>query len=119
MTHEHHKHVPHNHDHHTNHRAIATDPVCGMSVDSHTAQHRAEHDEQAYYFCSAHCHDKFVAAPDIYLAGKIPIEESTSGTTYTCPMHPQIRQIGPGSCPICGMALPSLSVISGTSLGLG
>ncbi|SEQ39240.1 heavy metal translocating P-type ATPase [Nitrosomonas ureae] len=105
MTHEHHKHVQHNHDHHTNHHAKATDPVCGMTVDSQTAKHRAEHDEHTYYFCSAHCHDKFVATPDIYLAGKIPIEESASDTIYTCPMHPQIRQTGPGSCPLCGMAL--------------
>jgi len=110
MTHEHHEHVQHDHDHHENHRAIATDPVCGMPVDSHTAKHCAEHDEQTYYFCSARCHDKFVAEPDIYRAGKIPIEESTSGTTYTCPMHPQIRQIGPGSCPICGMALEPAEV---------
>ncbi|SOD16279.1 heavy metal translocating P-type ATPase [Nitrosomonas ureae] len=105
MTHEHHKHVQHNHDHHTNHHAKTTDPVCGMTVDSQTAKHRAEHDEHTYYFCSAHCHDKFVATPDIYLAGKIPIEESASDTIYTCPMHPQIRQTGPGSCPLCGMAL--------------
>lgn len=105
-----HEHVQHNHDHHKNHRTIATDPVCGMPVDSHTAKYRAEHDEQTYYFCSAHCHDKFVAEPDIYLAGNIPIEESASDTIYTCPMHPQIRQIGPGSCPICGMALEPAEV---------
>ncbi|MBK9452674.1 MAG: heavy metal translocating P-type ATPase [Bacteroidetes bacterium] len=110
MTHELHEHVQHNHDHHTNHRAIATDPVCGMPVDSHTAKCRAEHDEQTYYFCSAHCHDKFVAKPDIYLAGKTPIEESASDTSYTCPMHPQIRQVGPGNCPICGMALEPAEV---------
>ncbi len=108
--HEHHEHVQHDHDHHTNHRAIATDPVCGMQVDSHTAKHRAEHNEQTYYFCSAHCHDKFVAEPDIYLVGKIPIEESASGAIYTCPMHSQIRQVGPGSCPICGMALEPAEV---------
>ena len=110
MIHEHHEHVQHDHDHHTNHRAIATDPVCGMQVDSHTAKHRAEHNEQTYYFCSAHCHDKFVAEPDIYLVGKIPIEESASGAIYTCPMHSQIRQVGPGSCPICGMALEPAEV---------
>lgn len=107
MTHEH---VQHDHDHHTNHRAIATDPVCGMQVDSHTVKHRAEHDEQTYYFCSAHCHNKFVAEPDIYLAGKTPIEEFASGAIYTCPMHAQIRQVGPGSCPICGMALEPAEV---------
>ncbi|SNX61040.1 Cu+-exporting ATPase [Nitrosomonas ureae] len=105
MTHEHHKHVQHSHDHDTHHHAIATDPVCGMRVDSYTAKHRAEHGEQAYYFCSVHCYDKFVATPDIYLTGKIPIKESASDTIYTCPMHPQIRQTGPGSCPLCGMAL--------------
>ncbi len=110
MTHEHHEHVQHDHDHHANHRAIATDPVCGMPVDPHTAKHCAEHDEQTYYFCSVRCHDKFVAEPDIYRVDKIPVEESTSGTTYTCPMHPQIRQIGPGSCPICGMALEPAEV---------
>lgn len=110
MIHELHEHVQHNHDHHKNHRTIATDPVCGMPVDSHTAKYRAEHYEQTYYFCSAHCHDKFVAKPDIYLAGKTPIEESASDTIYTCPMHPQIRQVGPGSCPICGMALEPTEV---------
>ncbi len=110
MIYEHHEHVQHNHDHHKNHRAIATDPVCGMPVDSHTAKYHAEHDEQTYYFCSVHCHDKFVAAPGIYLAGKIPIEESASDTIYTCPMHPQIRQTGPGSCPVCGMALEPAEV---------
>ncbi len=111
MTHEHVQHNhDHDHDHHTNHRALDTDPVCGMSVDSHTAEYHAEHNEQTYYFCSAHCHDKFVAEPNIYLAGKIPIEESASGTLYTCPMHPQIRQVGPGSCPICGMALEPAEV---------
>jgi len=103
MTHEH-------HDHDTHHHATATDPVCGMPVDSHTAKHRAEHGEHAYYFCSARCHDKFVAAPDTYLTGKIPIEESTPGAIYTCPMHPQIQQIGPGSCPLCGMALEPAEV---------
>ena len=103
--HEHHKHAQHNHDHDTHHHAIATDPVCDMRVDPYTAKHRAEHGEHTYYFCSAHCYDKFVATPDIYLAGKIPIKESTSDAIYTCPMHPQVRQIGPGSCPLCGMAL--------------
>jgi len=110
MTHEHHEHVQHTHDHHTNHRAIATDPVCGMPVDSHTAKYRAEHDEQTYYFCSAHCHDKFVAEPNTYLTGKPPTGESMPGAIYTCPMHPEIRQAGPGSCPICGMALEPVEV---------
>ncbi|WP_280139841.1 heavy metal translocating P-type ATPase [Nitrosomonas communis] len=106
MTHGHHEHVQHDHNLHTNHGDIATDPVCGMPVDSHTAKHRAEHNKHTYYFCSAHCHDKFMAEPDIYLEEKPPpVREFTSNAIYTCPMHPQIRQAGPGSCPICGMAL--------------
>lgn len=63
MTYEHHKDIQHKHDHHTNHPDIATDPVCSMHVDTSTAKYCAEHDHQAYYFCSAHCHGKFVAAP--------------------------------------------------------
>ncbi len=83
------------------------DPVCGMMVDPHTTEHHADHDGHPYYFCSAGCRSKFVAAPNKYLAptelqSNEPVPE---GTIYTCPMHPQIRQIGPGACPICGMAL--------------
>lgn len=80
------------------------DPVCGMTVDPHTAKHRAEQDGQPYYFCSGSCQDKFVADPAAYLgsAKAVPVVEDA---IYTCPMHPEIRQKGPGSCPICGMAL--------------
>ena len=83
------------------------DPVCGMMVDPHGTAHRSEHDGHSYYFCSAGCRSKFVADPDKYLAPAAlqthqPVPE---GTIYTCPMHPQIRQIGPGACPVCGMAL--------------
>ncbi|MDZ4790071.1 MAG: heavy metal translocating P-type ATPase [Hyphomicrobiales bacterium] len=82
------------------------DPVCGMSVDPHTAKHRAEHAGRPYYFCSAGCLAKFVADPAHYLHPQSAEPEPVpDGTIYTCPMHPQIRQIGPGSCPICGMAL--------------
>ena len=83
------------------------DPVCGMSVDPHTAAHRADHDGHPYYFCSAGCRTKFVADPAKYLtpAELQPHEPVPEGTIYTCPMHPQIRQVGPGACPICGMAL--------------
>ena len=77
-----------------------------MSVDPHSAKHRAEYQGRSYYFCSAGCRAKFVADPQKYLAGKArAAEEVPQGTIHTCPMHPQIRQIGPGSCPICGMAL--------------
>jgi Cu+-exporting ATPase len=82
------------------------DPVCGMEVDPHTARHKAEHGGRPYYFCSAGCKDKFVADPARYLKGDAALVQAVPpGTTYTCPMHPEIRQIGPGSCPICGMAL--------------
>src|SRR5471032_61810 len=80
------------------------DPVCGMTVDPHTAKHRAEHRGHSYYFCSAGCKTKFTADPQKYLGAREP-EPVLEGAIYTCPMHPQIRQEGPGACPICGMAL--------------
>lgn len=93
-----------------NHPAIAsegqvTDPVCGMSVDPHTARHRSSHGGHPYYYCSAGCKAKFEANPGRYLSPQAKAEPVPEGTIYTCPMHPQIRQEGPGSCPICGMAL--------------
>ncbi|MFG1413245.1 heavy metal translocating P-type ATPase [Xanthobacter sp. VTT E-85241] len=85
---------------------MAKDPVCGMDVDPHTAKHRADHNGQPFYFCCAGCKTKFEADPERYLAGKAaPAEPVPEGTVFTCPMHPEIRQVGPGTCPICGMAL--------------
>ena len=83
------------------------DPVCGMMVDPHATAHRATHDGHPFYFCSAGCRGKFAADPQKYLtpADSEPRAPVAEGTIYTCPMHPQIRQPGPGSCPICGMAL--------------
>ncbi len=82
------------------------DPVCGMSVDPHTAKHRYDHHGHTYYFCSAGCRTKFIADPNRYLSpDQHKAEPVPEGTIYTCPMHPEIRQVGPGSCPICGMAL--------------
>ncbi len=83
------------------------DPVCGMRVDPHTTKHRAEHDGRTYSFCCNGCRTKFEADPDKYLnkADAPPSAPVPEGTVYTCPMHPEIRQVGPGSCPICGMAL--------------
>ena len=95
------------HDH-GSHQAtdLATDPVCGMRVDPRTTPHRQDHAGHTYFFCSDRCRTKFVAAPARYLEAKpqaqLPVP---TGTIYTCPMHPQIRQPGPGHCPICGMAL--------------
>src|SRR3984893_4167068 len=87
--------------------ATATDPVCGMSVDPHATAHRHEHRGRTHYFCSAGCRAKFEADPAKYLEPQSTQAEQPVpvGTIYTCPMHPQIRQAGPGHCPICGMAL--------------
>ncbi|MCP2001329.1 heavy metal translocating P-type ATPase [Nitrobacter winogradskyi] len=83
------------------------DPVCGMTVDPATSKHRFDHQGRTYHFCSAGCRTKFAGAPETYLdkSKATPKEPVPEGTIYTCPMHPEIRQIGPGSCPICGMAL--------------
>src|SRR3984885_7887044 len=99
--------------------ALATDPVCRMSVDPATAKHKAEHGGETFFFCSAGCRGKFVAEPAKYLgtvgrvrarAGRahrpgLQPQNPAAGTIYTCPMHPQIRQGHPGNCPICGIAL--------------
>src|ERR1700761_5731265 len=85
--------------------AIAIDPVCGMKVTIATAKHRLSHDGQEYFFCSGRCRERFAADPAKYLAPKEPEPAAPAGTIYTCPMHPEVRQVGPGSCPICGMAL--------------
>jgi Cu+-exporting ATPase len=77
-----------------------------MSVDPHTAKHTVMHAGRPYYFCSARCRERFIADPEKYLApAEARGEPVPEGTIYTCPMHPEIRQVGPGSCPICGMAL--------------
>ncbi|WP_374546428.1 heavy metal translocating P-type ATPase [Rhodoblastus sp.] len=88
----------------------AQDPVCGMSVDPQTAL-SASHEEKRYFFCSEKCRGKFTADPARYVqpaSDKAPSSSVPDGTIYTCPMHPEIRQVGPGHCPICGMALEPL-----------
>ncbi len=100
-------HHEHTHGHTTAaHDNLARDPVCGMRVDPATAKHRHVHAGETYYFCNPKCREKFIADPAKYLA---PMQAAAApvppGTIYTCPMHPEIRQEGPGSCPICGMAL--------------
>ncbi|HKR88010.1 MAG TPA: heavy metal translocating P-type ATPase [Phenylobacterium sp.] len=89
-----------------------TDPVCGMKVDPKTTPRRAEREGRSFFFCSAGCKTKFDADPDRYLASqeKPPAPAAPAGAIYTCPMHPQIRQVGPGFCPICGMALEPATV---------
>jgi P-type Cu+ transporter len=106
--HKGHDHGPKNH---AMQAGTVIDPVCGMTVDPKTAKHKADHKGHSYYFCSAGCKTKFQANPEKYLgAGAKAVEPVAAGTIYTCPMHPEIRQEGPGSCPICGMALEPLIV---------
>jgi P-type Cu+ transporter len=96
------------HDHgqrHADRKTSVRDPVCGMTVDPTTSQHRFDYRGETYHFCSAGCRTKFAADPQLYLDNIKPKAALPEGTIYTCPMHPQIRQVGPGSCPICGMAL--------------
>jgi heavy metal translocating P-type ATPase len=107
---EHHgRHAPHGHGN-ANEAESATmvkDPVCGMTVDPAKTPHHAEHAGTAFHFCSVGCRTKFMADPAKYVHPKptLRAEPVTPGIIYICPMHPQIRQSGPGSCPICGMAL--------------
>ncbi|MBZ6078793.1 heavy metal translocating P-type ATPase [Microvirga puerhi] len=110
QSHSHH----HAHDAHAEHpqaspglMGAVKDPVCGMTVDPHTTPHRARYQGRPYYFCSSGCQTKFTAEPAKYTSPAIAgnAETASQDAIYTCPMHPQIRQVGPGSCPICGMAL--------------
>ena len=95
------------HDHREAEMAeVATDPVCGMSIDPATTPHIEAHGGERHYFCSAGCLAKFKADPDRYAAKGAPVAADTAeGAIWTCPMHPEIQRPGPGSCPICGMAL--------------
>ncbi|SDB21255.1 Cu+-exporting ATPase [Belnapia rosea] len=92
--------------------ALVTDPVCGMKVDPATSKHRLEHGGTTFHFCSAGCRTKFEANPEKYLQPEKAAAPTAAqkAAIYTCPMHPEIRQQGPGSCPICGMALEPLEV---------
>ena len=103
-------HAAHSHIHHSNDTVAPAgdvkDPVCGMTIDPHTANHRYAHNGYPYYFCSSGCREKFIADAARYLQAEARAAQPLpAGTIYTCPMHPEIRQPGPGSCPICGMAL--------------
>src|SRR5437016_5044895 len=104
------------------------DPVCGMTVAPEKAAGKVEHAGKTYYFCSKRCAERFSGEPKRFLAalGTAPAEHGAMQRTgadasrtadekkvrYTCPMHPQIIQIGPGSCPICGMALERMDVFA-------
>jgi Cu+-exporting ATPase len=80
------------------------DPVCGMAVPVETHR-RLVHQGATYRFCNDRCVEKFRADPARWLAPSAPPQPAPAGASYTCPMHPEVVQIGPGSCPICGMAL--------------
>src|SRR6266536_4176430 len=94
------------HQHHGHHRIgdkSLVDPVCGMKVAADPAK-SVSHDGTTYYFCSTRCMERFSADPRRYLEKEKP-PGTAPGAIYTCPMHPEIRQVGPGNCPKCGMAL--------------
>jgi P-type Cu+ transporter len=115
-----------NHDHHHEPTRLhpsgpkqAKDPVCGMTVSPETAKWQHEHRGQTYFFCNPRCLEKFRAEPEKYApmtkvaapAHPAAADKPTSGQgLYTCPMHPEVRKTGPGSCPDCGMALEPLNV---------
>jgi len=85
--------------------ATLRDPVCGMEIREDSGFH-AVHEGHEYYFCSAGCQQKFEADPQQHLEpSAAPAEAVDESATYTCPMHPEIEQQGPGACPKCGMAL--------------
>ena len=81
------------------------DPVCGMSVNSKTAAGKYDYQGKTYFFCSAGCLDKFKNDPGSFFGAGKTAPDLPTDVEYTCPMHPEIVQIGPGTCPICGMAL--------------
>ena len=108
-THEHHDrgHVSRGHDQPAIGATVAKDPVCGMDVvPGEAAGGSAQHHGTTYWFCSPRCREKFIAEPSRYavLARAAPAA-SADDRIYTCPMHPEVRQKGPGTCPKCGMAL--------------
>jgi P-type Cu+ transporter len=92
------------------------DPVCGMDVTPQSAAGTALHEDHAYYFCSGHCLSQFQKEPSKYVNKLKQLPPDKPEDEHTCPMHPDVRQSGPGSCPECGMALEPVSVAaSGTT----
>lgn len=88
-----------------------TDPVCGMKVRPESAKGKSDFEGETYYFCSVKCKTKFDADPKAYLGKKpVPARVEAKNIEYTCPMHPEVRQMGPGNCPICGMALEPATI---------
>ncbi|MCA1971205.1 MAG: cadmium-translocating P-type ATPase [Caenispirillum sp.] len=111
--------MPHTHFHPAHQSAPQTDittvedPVCGMRIDPDATAHHHAYDGATYHFCSAHCTDSFIADPEKYLSARPePHPVAGKGVIYTCPMHPEIRQEGPGNCPKCGMALEPVGAVA-------
>ncbi|MGF1622367.1 MAG: heavy metal translocating P-type ATPase [Rhodomicrobiaceae bacterium] len=107
----------HDHEHHDHtgmDQATAIDPVCGMTVSLGKGKPTTTYQGKDYHFCSQKCHDRFEADPYFYVSGnsKRRKRAEAQGALYTCPMHPEIVQEGPGACPICGMALEPMSGVS-------
>lgn len=92
------------------------DPVCGMTVVPDKAAGSFEHNGTTYFFCNKHCLNKFKDDPESFIGvedkreAASPVEGATADNIYTCPMHPEVRKEGSGSCPKCGMALEPLRV---------
>ena len=93
-----------------------TDPVCHMQVMPETAAARYDYKGKTYYFCNPRCLERFKANPEQFLGpAKLETSDSKSrisNVIYTCPMHPEVRQMGPGACPKCGMELePEMAIL--------
>ncbi len=88
------------------------DPVCGMTVTPATARFTHGHEDQTYYFCCARCQERFAGDPAQFMAGGAPPEPlpGAESITHTCPMHPEVVRLGPGDCPLCGMALEPAAI---------
>ena len=101
------------------------DPVCGMTVEPASAAGSFDHGGKTYYFCSGSCLQRFRAEPAKFIKGSeiasvipfrsAPKATADAGDEYTCPMHPEVRQNGPGSCPKCGMALEPVTIKASTT----
>mgnify|MGYP000941524014 CR=1 FL=1 len=116
--------MQHDHEHHqsvTKTSQSVTDPVCGMQVDPNTAL-TLDHDGTTYHFCSDGCRDRFRHDPASFLTPPQDSDDAAprnqdvneDAAEWTCPMHPEVRRPGPGSCPICGMALEPVTVTADT-----
>jgi P-type Cu+ transporter len=108
MRHDHdHGHMNHGHGRPSAPGATVKDPVCGMDVvPAEAGGGSAEHAGQTYWFCDRRCREKFTAEPSRYVGpAPAPSAAGADDRIYTCPMHPEVRQKGPGTCPKCGMAL--------------